>query len=175
MKDNYLVLNIFESDYKHFLFKNRVVEQCGVKIALLAVSGILIDNENNTLIGVRSKVAQYDGWAELIPSGGIGYGKSNKMNTPEEQVIIELFEETNIASEHVKSVGIICLLYDAREDVYDIGLKISLDCSLEQFLNDGCIRSDEYINIRIVNVFELAKNVDMYQMLPTSAALLCHI
>ena len=168
-------LKVFKSDYKHFRYKEKVFAQSGIRITPLAVSGIIIDSQGNTLIGTRDNVTQYDGWVELIPSGSIQFNDNGEITTPQEQIMIELHEEANIESKLVQRIEAFCLVFDKKDEVYDIGFKIFINNDLIKLLSNGIINSSEYKNIQIVNASMLAKNVFDYRIAPTSAALLCHL
>jgi len=170
-----LRINVFCTDYKHFRFREYIYKRSGVKIIPIAVSGIIIDKSNCTLIGIRSNVTQYKGWVELIPSGGIQFNEYEKMNEPKEQILLELSEEVNIAKKLISNIESFCLLYDGKEEVYDIGYKIHIDNTLSTLLCSGIIKSDEYTDVQAINICELIRDLDKYKIIPTSVSLLCHI
>ena len=173
MEQDIFRVNYFESDYKHFRFKDKVLAKSGIMICPLAVSGIIIDRNNDTLIGTRDKVTQYDGWVELIPSGSISFNAAGEVNSPYEQILLELNEESNIENEFIQDVEAFCLVYDEKDDVYDIGLKIFIKDGLSELLSTGIISSTEYKDIQVIGVHKLIEDIFSFRIAPTSAALLC--
>jgi hypothetical protein len=97
------------------------------------------------------------------------------MNKPEEQILIELKEEANIDKGFVSDIKALCLLYDAKGNVYDIGYKIAVRGNLSLLLKSGKLKSEEYNDLRVINIHELLQTSSSVRLLPTSASLICHL
>ena len=68
-------LQIWKSEYKYYKWA-MYRRDCGrpVPVMSMAVSGILLDPEGNTLLARRGSVTQYESLYELVPSGGLDAG-----------------------------------------------------------------------------------------------------
>lgn len=133
----------------------------------LAVSGIVIDKNQQTLVGQRSNVSDHSGGYELVPSGGIDKeALLYDSISPEAAILKELVEEAGIDKEKVASVFEIGVLFDEENLTFDIGLLINMDSEF-----DINVKGDEYSQYQIINVGTNRSNDD-FQLISTSRQLL---
>jgi hypothetical protein len=163
-------------DYKYF-WAQRNVQGLNLQITPLGVSGVLIIEISGKKFMVFAKRTtlnlQYQGYYELIPSGGIeDRGIRGKINYYD-YLKDELYEEAGIESDRVKSISTLGLLYDTRDKVYDIGCVIQTDCSEQEVLS-LMKRSSEYESVEFVNAKRvknfIADNKD--RIVPSSMGLI---
>jgi hypothetical protein len=131
-RDGTLCINYFITSYKYALAQlHNPSLNFGIKP--LAVSGILIDPQQNTLLARRAPiVTQYPGWYELVPSGGISGDKAaNGTIAYQQQLVQELTEETGIPADRIVSITPLGLVFEKDYGVYVIANVINLKESLE--------------------------------------------
>lgn len=113
-----------------YVTEYRYVYSIRSRITPLAVSGICIDSNNNTLVSVRNKVTDYSGSYELIPSGGIDkkYLESDTQGY-KKQLLTEFLEEVGpgVSEKNVSGIDSIGLCYDTDSNTMDICMKIKYD------------------------------------------------
>jgi len=109
----------------------------------IGVTGIIIDMEDNILLGRRSnRVSSYKQCLECVPSGHLGEIDAKR------RIIAEFWEETNLDDyESVKCIG---GYYDEDFDVYDIIFEIRV----KKLDEDKIKLSWEYDKPWIVNTKE---------------------
>jgi len=106
-KNDNETLNIecFITQYKYF-FAQLKNPELNLNITPIGVSGIIIDEEYNTLLAVRQNVTEYNGYYELIPAGSIDSSKREGSNILfQNQLIIEFEEETRISKDNIKCIS----------------------------------------------------------------------
>ena len=107
----------------------------------VAVSGLwLITRENQqcAIFGRRSREnTQYPGLWELVPSGGIdrGHAKSDGTIDCAGKIRDEFSEETKLPRECVDCVEPFTFIYDHREEVYNVGCRMSV-CGMDAEAKD---------------------------------------
>ena len=174
-ENNHGALNIkcFITQYKYFFAQLRNPE-LNLNITPIGVSGIIIDEENNTLLAVRQNVTEYNGYYELIPAGSIDSSKREGSNILfQNQLITEFEEETRISKDVVKEIQPFCLIFDKNHGVYDICSKIHIYGSLKNKLNTE--QNEEYRNIEKMNLKNLLSNIEHNKYVPTSITILNNI
>jgi len=103
--DNMIEIECFITQYKYFFAQLRN-PQLKMKITPIGVSGIIIDEENNTLLAIRQNVTEYNGYYELIPAGSIDLSKRAGSNILfQNQLITEFEEETRISKDNIQTSG----------------------------------------------------------------------
>ncbi len=166
-----LHIQCFVHEYKYFLAQ-LTDPSLDLGLSPIGVSGLLIDPQQNTLIGQRQGVTQYDGYYELMPSGSIEADKK----TPEgyldytAQLLTELEEETGIAPTAVQQLVPFCLLYDTQHQVYDIGCKVYLNAPLVDLVRPQA--AEEYSNSKIISLATCTQALQFDTTVPTSWGLL---
>lgn len=123
----------------------------------LAVSGLVVNQFQQVLVGRRRAVSEYDGWLELVPSGGLA------CESVESQLQQELSEESGIDHSSIVSIDPFCLILDERHGVLDIG------CSVQVVVDDLATATEEYESL----VWMERESVESVigSMVPTSVAL----
>lgn len=136
-----LVLKGYITDYKHMWF-SKTIKGLSEPLITIAVSGIILDDNNRTLISDRYKVTDDSGKHELIPSGGIE--AENVLNDPfgfKRQIFKELLEETGVKygmdEVEIDNLGI---CFDARN--LDVDICMVLKCDIAKV--DGVLNESEY-------------------------------
>ena len=163
--DNMIEIECFITQYKYFFAQLRN-PQLKMKITPIGVSGIIIDEENNTLLAIRQNVTEYNGYYELIPAGSIDLSKRAGSNILfQNQLITEFEEETRISKDNIKEIEPFCLIFDKNHGVYDICSKIHIDGLIKNKLNTE--QNEEYRNIEIMNLKEI-KIIIPNKFVPTS-------
>lgn len=115
-------------------------------ISPIAVSGIVIDENNNTLLAKRSsQVTQYPGYYECPPSGGIETNLDHQ-----KQLLQELKEETQLVPQQIDKVNILALVKDKQANQIDILCRIKLNTQLTKFIDNN-----EYTDFKVIAVNEL--------------------
>ena len=173
LKDGSLVINCFLTEYKYFLAQSKI-PSLNLPIFPLAVSGVIIDPENNVLVGQRKDVTEYEQCLELVPSGGISSEHVyNDKVLWEEQIKAEFMEETGMSSGDIKKITPFCLIFDKEHKVYDIGVKIMLATSLHQSFNSLKMdRNKEYKNYQIMGLKQIDALSTEDKVVPTSRVIL---
>jgi len=169
-KNNHGTLNIecFITQYKYFFAQLRN-PQLNLNITPIGVSGIIIDEENNTLLAVRQNVTEYNGYYELIPAGSIDSSKREGSNILfQNQLYIEFEEETRITKDNIKEIKPFCLIFDKNHGVYDICSIIHINGLIKSKLNTE--QNEEYRNIEIINLEEIKNNIPNI-FVPTSVVI----
>lgn len=145
-----LSIKCYITEYKNF-YVNLFTPELNLGIYPIGVSGIILDDGNNTLIGVRQNVTEYDGYVELIPSGSISPLKSKDVGSLIEQQLIEEFqEETAISVKNIISIEPFCFIFDGKDGVYDICSKIYIKGLLKDLLSSR--QNNEYKKMDILNI-----------------------
>jgi len=123
---NSWIVECFLCEYKYFIAWLSD-SKLAFEIKPIGVSGIVLDETGQTLIGKRCGVTEYEGYYEFIPAGGVSSEKrkNNKINFVE-QLIEEFEEETFIKKCRIKSIEPFCFIYDKNHDVYDVCCKICI-------------------------------------------------
>jgi HAD superfamily hydrolase (TIGR01509 family) len=169
-KKNLGTLNIecFITQYKYFFAQLRN-PYLNLNITPIGVSGIIIDEGNNTLLAVRYNVTEYNGYYELIPAGSIDSSKSEGSNILfQNQLTTEFEEETKISKKNINKIKPFCLILDKNHGVYDICSKIYINGLINNKL--GIEQNEEYRNIAIMNLEEI-KNSIANNFVPTSVVI----
>lgn len=153
-------------EYKHVLHsllssgtKNRVP---------LGVSGIVVDANGDMLIGKRSHcVTEYRSCYEFIPSGGL---PANKFGSSAhlDQILVELYEESNVGPDDVGSVHTLGLILDVNNGVMDIAALVTLKSTL----TIGPSRNAEYDDINFLTADEVEELIRLNQVVPSVQVLL---
>lgn len=154
-------------EYKKFL-ANHLNPSLELHIKPIAVSGILIDNEGQTLIAQRGAVTEYPNLWELAPAGSI--------DAPDEeggvidfytQIKKELHEETGIEEAYIDTITPFALIYDTAHQVYDICLELRINTPLIQILNRN---SKEYQDFEIIPLTNVLPQLFSRKSTPTAKA-----
>jgi len=168
-----LNIECFITQYKYF-FAQLKNPELNLNITPIGVSGIIIDEENNTLLAVRQNVTEYNGYYELIPAGSIDSSKREGSNIFfQNQLITEFEEETRISKDNIKEIEPFCLIFDKNHGVYDICSKIHINGLIKNKLNTE--QNEEYRNIEIMNLKNLLSNIEHNKYVPTSITILNNI
>jgi len=164
-----LFIECFTTEYKYFLAQLKGNLDLG--IFPIGVSGIIIDENNNALLGKRSNVTEYENFYEFLPAGSIDSSKTlDRSINFQEKLIEEFSEETGIFKEEIKSIEPFCLVYDRSDKVYDICSKIYVSGLLNDQIK--CRYNDEYEDIEILNLKKDFKKILELQCVPTSRIIL---
>ena len=169
-KGNTLKIECFVTQYKYFFAQLRD-PQLNLKITPIGVSGIIIDEKNNTLLAIRQNVTEYNGYYELIPAGSIDPSKRDGNNILfKDQLVAEFEEETQISKDNIKTTKPFCLIFDKAHGVYDICSKIFINGLIKNKLNTE--QNEEYKDIEIMDLNILLSSVEQNKFLPTSIIIL---
>ena len=167
---NNLKIECFVTQYKYFFAQLRN-PQLNLKITPIGVSGIIVDENNSTLLAIRQNVTEYNGYYELIPAGSIDSSKRDGNNILyQNQLVTEFEEETNISKDNIKTINPFCLIFDKAHGVYDICSKIYIKRNLNDLLKS--IHNAEYKNIEILKLDNLHKMIKDNIVVPTSLVFL---
>lgn len=165
-----LILDCYTIEYKYF-FAQLFDSKIDLNIRPICVSGIIIDSENNSLIGRRKNVTEYENFYELLPSGGIEFNKiSGDSILYEDQLIEEFEEETKLKRIEINRIEHFFLFFDHLNQVYDLCSKIFLNSSLKEKLKVK--DNDEYDNVKIFSIINPEVELDNSNCVPTSLAIL---
>lgn len=164
--NNKIKIHIQTSDYKSLLYQmNQRVE---LNIHPIAVSGVLIDQQNRVLVGKRSKwVSEYPNMYELVPSGGItpDYAQENQYIKQWQK---ELMEECGIENNQICTINTLGLYFDELHKVYDIAIRCTLKVAFHQLTLEANKEYSEFCTVSISQLNEfLSKNI----FTPTSRAI----
>ena len=147
--DDTIVIKTFVSEYKYVIAQ--LQDRSLNCVRPLAVSGFVVDKNQNVLIGKRSNhVAEYPGLLEFVPSGGISAERLTG-NGYKEQLVVELEEETGIPASCISKMFPIGLIFDPKHDIYDLALLVELGIEID--LNR--LKSSEYSSFSLLNVHSL--------------------
>ena len=172
-RNNALSVDCFITEYK-FFFAQLYSSELDLGIMPIGVSGVIIDKNDNVLLGVRKNVTEYNGFYELAPSGGICSSKrKDKVILYEEQLIEELLEETEIKREMIKKIEPFCFILDKNNGVYDICSKLHISKSLENLLLSK--KNAEYKNFEIVSLKDAKSQIKKNGCVPTSRIMLTNL
>ncbi len=147
--DDTIVIKSFVSQYKYVIAQ---LQDCSLNcVHPLAVSGIVVDKNQNVLIGKRSNhVTEYPGLLEFVPSGGISAERITG-DRYKEQLVVELDEETGIPASCISRMFPIGLIFDPIHGIYDLALLVELGIEID--LNR--LKSSEYSSFSLLNVRSL--------------------
>ena len=73
-KNGKVLIDCYISQYKYY-FSQLQKPELNLEIYPIGVSGVIIDNNNNTIVGLRNNVTEYKGFYEFVPSGSISSSK----------------------------------------------------------------------------------------------------
>lgn len=168
-----LVIEGYLSQYKYF-FAQLKKPELKLNIQPIGVSGIIIDEEQNTLLARRNNVTEYNGFYELVPSGSIDSTRIKGGNIDfQEQLMEELEEETNLKKTDISVIVPLCVLLDKNHDVYDICAKIYVKGHLENLIKSD--NKGEYRQMQIVKIKEMQNILFDKKCVPTLRILLNNI
>lgn len=163
---NCIYIYCFITQYKYF-FAQLKNPELNLGIKPIAVSGLFIDEKNNTLLGLRKKTTEYSDFYELIPSGSIEAQQiKNNEVLYKEQLIKEIEEETNISRINVKYIEPYCIIFDNNHSVCDICSKIYIRGKLNNLLKYK--ENKEYKDLKIVELKNIFEYVIKDNFVPTS-------
>jgi hypothetical protein len=132
----------------------------------VAVSGVIRDGSGAYLLGRRgASVSDYPKAWEFVPSGGLDHSTS-----PEDQLLIELEEESGISRAAVRRVTPLGLVFDDASSCLDLCYEIELSSPLS--LSDLRSRADEYSEFRLVAGQDLASLRSDDRVVPACAAMM---
>ena len=119
-----LLIQCFRTTYRFLMAKLELPE---LPVWPLGVSAITFDQQGRVLMGQRRGVTEYDGYFELVPSGGINeeHSAGDRADVVG-QLLQELAEETTLPVDDVAEVRPFVLLRDRDHGVYDIGCTIEV-------------------------------------------------
>ena len=138
----------------------------------LGVSG-LTTWRGMVLVGKRSaNVSSYPGAMECCPSGSVDSSSVGGEGSIDVQkaVLDELFEETGIRHDSVRSVRLKDLYLSTDTGTFDILAEIELNPEIEQPLSQ--LRSEEYDELHWIQKDQLAASGSEYPWVPLSRFLL---
>jgi HAD superfamily hydrolase (TIGR01509 family) len=168
-KDKVIIYG-FITEYKYFYARIKNPE-INLNVYPIGVSGIIIDEDNNTLIAMRQNVTEYKGFYELVPAGSVDPSKKDEnIILFKEQLCAEFEEETGVSSKIIKDVEPFCFIYDRTDGVYDICSKINIEGLLSEKIKNS--ETEEYKNIEIVSIDKLLAGSGKLKLVPTSIVLL---
>ena len=133
-----LIVNCYLTEYKY-------VYSIRKRITPIAVSGICLDKNDNTIVSIRNKVTDYSGCYELIPSGGIDSKYvQNDVHGYKRQLLDEFCEEigSSVSKEKVLGIDVLGICFDSSSNTMDICMKIHYADSFVDLNLDG--NNDEY-------------------------------
>jgi hypothetical protein len=156
-------LKVFEVEYKVFF-----AQLHGIDFGLIpvGVSGLVYKNlsERIFLRGKRSlEVSTYKNHYEFVPSGSLDIEK-----TPEEQILIELFEEAQLGMEDISSLKFQGFIWDPILPVLDLFFLIKVKP------NALALKSAEYSELSFESLNSLTSSINDTAWVPTSICVLKH-
>jgi beta-phosphoglucomutase-like phosphatase (HAD superfamily) len=161
-----LNIECFMTQYKYFLAELR---EPGIDLGIrpIGVSGVIIDSDRNTVLGVRRNVTEYEGFYEFIPSGSIDPSKrSDDSVLIEEQIIQELEEEAYLKKDSIDRLEPYCLIFDRSHGVYDICCRVYTKGPVAELIKEK--ESSEYFGMEIVRLKEIETRIEMNRCVPSS-------
>ena len=167
--DQNIHLQLSKSDYKNLHFQKFFLKKKNKRrrFISLGVSGVVMNPEGMILVGCRkSNLYSYPNFLELPPSGTIEPGRGN----PEEQLILELNEETGIKKENISNIKPMIIYYDQKCSVLDITYLIRLNCNFT--LPKA---SEEYSEISFKEISKVKDIFHRESVVVTSKVLLNHL
>lgn len=163
-------------EYKQYLAQRLDADvKRALKLEPLAVSGVLVV-EDQVLVAKRAPtVSAYPGCYELVPSGGItrAHRLADATIDYRGQTLEELAEEASIIADRVSQLNPFVLVFDDHDKCYDIGMEIRLNCSLSEA--KSLLRENaEYGSFSFLKRADAASFLSKYEggVVPTSLALL---
>lgn len=163
-----LTIDCFPVEYKCFLAQ--LDGKVNFDLKQLAVSGLILDEEGNTLISQRSNtVTAYKRYYEFVPSGGIE-GDFKNLLPVEDQLAQEFREETGIELDKIAEIRPFSLVFDQKNKVYDICCLIKVKSDIHSLITGGNI--DEYLHHNIVKVNEVDDFLRLHDIVPTSLTMI---
>lgn len=135
-------------DYRLFQLQRQNPEQVQ-SIRPVGVSGVTVVSEKGEeflLFARRAEgVTQFAGFYELAPSGGLSDEFARQDGTVDfaGQLLAELMEECKISADMVEELTPFAVVFDRRENVYDICCRLTLSAHRETLL-PGFSLSSEY-------------------------------
>lgn len=161
LKNRVLVKGNFIS-YKYF-WAQRNVENVNLNIIPIGVSGILLTHSENIdylVFAQRTEFnLQYQGYYELVPSGGINdQGLVGEINYYD-QLMLELKEEIGLNTNSINEISSLGLLLDTTDKVYDVACLMKTKTCPDE-LRMLMKTSNEYENIEFIAVDDLHKFVE---------------
>ncbi len=157
------------TEYRCYLAQ--LAGKVSLNIKPLAVSGIILDENNNTLLAKRSGVVtEYKEHYEFVPSGGLSTEDINgKEIQYYKRIVSELEEETTLSSGDILRMTPLGLILDQKDKVFDICIKINLKNSLKKYQSRApLIRSEEYSQPYILSTSEVERFFERQKIVPTS-------
>ncbi len=163
-------INVRRIDYK-YVFASLLHPELKLDLHPIAVSGIVIDNSSNSIMGLRHKsVTQYPEFYELIPAGGI---KPDKIKEDKKidfiaQLVEEFEQEAGLKKKCIQSIIPLGLIYEPYHRIYVIACSIKLNTDLSSDkLN---LNKNEYSSYKIISLKDLEETVlrDSISFVPTS-------
>jgi len=164
-----LTIECYETKYQNVFAKLRKITDS--QIFPLAVSGIVMDPSENILIGKRSdRVSEYSEFYEIVPSGALPaiYANGSKFI---DQMKIELGEESPISQNNIASTLPLGLIFDSKNEVYDIIVKMYLNSKISGPLP----ASKEYSELSFVELITAYDMLEKFPFVPVSEAILKHL
>lgn len=160
-----LLITCFPSQYK-YVFAHLHHRRLNLAVPI-GISAVTIDKSGKILLGKRSEhVSEYQGYYEFVPSGGISL--QNIAGTLYlEQIKTELLEETGINSINIKDITTFGLIYDRTYNVFDICVKLILDCNIDP----ETLISTEYTAFILMDSVVLKEFIRLKPIVPTSEAM----
>ena len=157
--DNMCSIAYATCNYRFFYAKHISASLRDLPIRPIGVSGIIIDENNETLIGVRNKSTQYSDFYEFIPSGSIEIKCDGMITNYQEQLLVEFTEESSLDSNIIQKIIPLCLIYDAGDDVFDIGCEIRIKDSLRKYIDRIVPKNFEYKHIEVMHLADVTKQM----------------
>ncbi|MEM2916590.1 MAG: HAD family hydrolase [Candidatus Woesearchaeota archaeon] len=164
-------------DYKQFLAQLREpVLDLGIKP--VGVSGFTVINDNGkryAVFALRSDdVTEYPGHLELVPSGSLDISALGPDGTVRfhDKLRDEFSEETGLPASAITSIRSCGLVFDRKDQVYDVCAIIEVNATRQQVLDAFCSVS-EYHKPCFVALKDLSKFVEenAHVLVPSSLAL----
>jgi len=165
-------------DYRLFQLQRQNPEQVQT-IRPVGMSGVTIVSEKGEeflLFARRAEgVTQFAGFYELAPSGGLSDEFARQDGTVDfaGQLLAELMEECRISADMVEEVAPFAVVFDRRENVYDICCRLGLSADRETVLA-GFDLSGEYDDAVWVSMTEAERfiHTNKANIVPASKGIL---
>lgn len=148
-----------------------------LQVRPVAVSGLL-ECADGLVFGRRARAVTQDaGQWELVPSGGLDASRSTASGEVNlhAQLLLELQEETGLASASVVPAVPFCLIEDPTSHVLDIGIALKTPMTAAEILAiHGKTPKQEYDMLRVVQLSEVPQftQVQASRLASTSLAML---
>lgn len=170
-KNGKVLIDCYISQYKYY-FSQLQKPELNLEIYPIGVSGVIIDSNNNTIVGLRNNVTEYKGFYEFVPSGGISSSKiEGGVILHNEQLIEEFLEETKIKM--IPKIEPFCFIFDRNNGVYDICSRLLVDQPLENLIVNN--QNLEYKTFEILRLKDLSNQIKKNRFVPTSRVMLNNI